>query len=152
MATKKSKRRSRKSRSSRRRFGNASTTHRFLSGRGPYYANDTELDVLLDVAKPHWTQQSGHVPKHPRKLPHHGDSVVYDRAYKQLSNDGFIRWVQVDPRHSSLSMDHYALTDKGHQAVRTWKVWDAQPLRFGSSARDGHIGASAPGARMDRSR
>jgi hypothetical protein len=107
-------RRSRSSRPRRRHHGNVAPTHRLLNGRGPYYyEHDVELNILFDLLR----------ARHSRKLPRPGDSVVYDRAYKKLGDEGFIRWVQTHPHHTSLMDDHYALTEAGREAVRLYKAF-----------------------------
>jgi len=124
-----SRRTSRGSRgASRLRYGNTkSETDRLLSGRGPYYyEHDVDMRILLDLQLPHRGRG-----KRFRTAPYPGSNVVYDRAYKKLDDAGFIRWVQAHPQHTSLSDDHYVLTDKGREAV---KLYDAFMKRIATPA------------------
>jgi len=74
---------------------------------------DQQLEVLFDVEKPH----------RQRKLPQPQASVAYDRAYKDLSDGGYITWKQVNANHQSLADDHYELTAKGRDAIRERREW-----------------------------
>jgi len=131
-----------------------SANDRLLSGKGPYYGgHDTDLEILLDVAKPR-AKRNGHIAP--------GMSVVYDRHYKSLSDDGFIRWVQVHAHHQSLADDHYVLTDKGKKAVEVYRdyvrrIGTAAPRMREPEAHQievvvGNVGAVYSGADYDEAR
>lgn len=86
---------------------------------------DRELEILFEVDKPFGDRH--HV------VPGPGQSLVYDRSYKSLSERGFIRWRQTNPLYASMSNDHYVTTSLGKKVIEDyWK----KVKRIGRSAID----------------
>ena len=71
-----------------------------------YGLTEKDLEVLGDVSR-----RFGN-----RKLPFPGASVVYDRSYAKLSNEGLIQLNRYSPGYSSYS-DHFIITAEGRRVL-----------------------------------
>lgn len=74
--------------------------------------SDLELDLLRDLSRPHGQ----------RKIVPLG-SVVIDRELVEMSQRGWIRWVQVNSVYQSLADDHYELTPSGQRMLENYREW-----------------------------
>lgn len=81
------------------------------NGKGPggipWPLDDRRWEVLRALRK----------PPIERRIPYPGDSVVYDRLYRELSDGKYIYWHRKNPDVSSLTDDHYRLTVRGKAAL-----------------------------------
>ena len=72
----------------------------------PWPLSDRRWELLRDLKK----------PPIERRLPPAGDSVVYDRLYRELADEKYIYWHRNNENVSSL-YDHYRLTVRGKAAL-----------------------------------
>lgn len=68
----------------------------------PWPLSDERYALLRELRK----------PPIERRVPHPGDSVVFDRRYRELKDGGFIYWHRESENVSSFH-DHYRLTARG---------------------------------------